>query len=207
MTNEWNLKPGSWKDSGSSLKQKFENFVMENPEWVVYVRKDPRFKCPYHWDEATRSPLFGDPTCAYCGGFGMKATFEIIPCRIERDRGTMGPMDGEKRSFPGYIEQDGIVCDMPRWVSPALEDLVFVCEWPVHPQRIAELPHVHPLSIQDVYLVKKTNPYFEREIVWTNCGLELYPIDSLKMRQILERTDQILVRNGRDKQWQQESYW
>lgn len=210
MSNEWGLIQGEWKDGNSDLNRKLEGFILQNPEWVIYLRRDDRFKCPQHWDQASETvAAFGDVTCSFCRGLGVKTTLEVVPCRLERDRGTMAPVDGSMRDGPGYIDMNDVVADFPRWIAPDVNDMFIVAEWECHPSQIPRLPRVKAIRIEEIYRIKKTNAHWEREVAVINCGVELFPLERQKARDLIESTSKIIIRRGdeMDAPWKQGSWW
>lgn len=208
MEGEWGLQPGAWKDGTSELGRRLEDFLMRNAEWVILTRFDRRFLCPSHFDLTTRSKNEWDPACELCHGFGVKTTFEVVPCRIERDRGMIGPTDGDLRMPPGYIGQDQIIGDFPREVRPQLEDLVLTVEWPVHQQQVRVLPKRRPMKVLDAYLIKQINYHHEREVAIINCSLDLYSIEDGRLQELVQVAfKDLLVRSVDGSEWKTGGYW
>jgi hypothetical protein len=190
------------------MGKRLEDFLMRNAEWVVLGRFDKRFLCPSHYSYTSHSKTDWAPDCSLCHGFGVKTTFEIVPCRIERDRGMIGPADGDTRLTPGYVGQDQIICDFPREVRPQIEDLVLTCEWPVHPQQLSVLPKKRPLRIVDAYFIKQINYHHERELVIINTSLDLYTIEDTRLQDLIQiGFDDLLIRKADGTEWQTGSYW
>lgn len=204
-SNEWNLQAGAWKDGNSEFGRRLEDQIMRNPEWVLHMRRDERFRCPDHWDQPTGTTNSTGAECPFCYGFGTKVSFEINPCRIERDRGTMGPQEGEQRQYLGWINVDTVIADFPRWVRPSEQDLIVVCEWTVPTTEIVGGKYLKPDRVVDVYQIKKVNAHFERELALFNCGLELYPIEDRRLREVINRLPALKANRG--KEWRPGSFW
>lgn len=208
MSKDWNLQPGSWKDGSSEFGRRLEDSLIRNAEWVILGRFDQRFLCPSHYSLSSHSKSEWAPDCDLCHGFGIKTTFEIVPCRIERDGGMIGPAGGNQWLLPGFIGQDIIICDFPREVRPHMQDLVLTCEWPVHPQQLRDLPKKRPLRVVDAYFIKQINYHYEREIAIITTSLDLYTIEDSRLQDLIQvGFEDLLIRKADGTEWQTGTYW
>ncbi len=205
MDSGWGFQSGDRKDS-IPLGKDAERFLMENPQWVLYFRKDRRFVCRSCWDSASQSPGADRLYCADCFGFGWKTTPMIVPSRVQLGPAQGAFMEGDIRYAPGYVEQYMAVVDFPRCVAPQLEDVVCVCEWSKPTQKLGQYPRARVLSIQSIYEIKQINDHFERELGWYNCAMKAYSID----KHHVERWLGVLVDVdilSKDKLWTNTPFW
>lgn len=174
--DSWDFRDTSWKDS-KPLGESLSKFVMENAQWVIYLRKDPRFPCVDCWDQATQTPKLNRIDCHEgCWGTGLKTTLQLVPIRIIAGSPN-NLLEGDLRLIPGFLERNQVMGIFPRIVYPKLEDLVLVAEWKEPTQTLGLPPKKRPLKITDVYAVKSLSPHFEREYGWTTSALEVFSID------------------------------
>lgn len=177
--NEWGLREGDYKND-FNIGDSITNFILENAEWVLYLRKDHRFFCPKHWDEKTKNPIDLKPgeECKVCYGFGIKIDPIIVPSRITRSPIKASTREGDIRLEPGYIEYFHWQIDFPKEVKPNLEDLISICEFDTPTQQIGNVPYVTIKSIKNTFLVKQINPNYERQISWFSTSLEIFDFKS-----------------------------
>lgn len=205
MSNDWDLELGAWKDNSLELGRKVETFLDQNALWVVYGRRDERFKCPDHYSQEGHSPALPIVDCALCHGFGVKTVFEVVPCRFAFHRGVGATEDQDEM---GASIEDHIIVDFPRYVRPQRQDLVFMCEWAVHTQQVPKQPRNRPTRITTTYRISQININHEREILLFNCAVELYEIETYRMRVLVESAfSNMSVRSEHKGEWKQDSFW
>lgn len=177
--NEWHLRQGDWKDD-NPLGRDATGFILENPEWWLYLRKDRRFYCPKHWDEQTKGPidLKKDEECLFCYGFGIRILPTIIPCRVTRSPIKASSKEGDIRTEAGYNEFFHWQMDAPKELKPELEDLVCFCEFETPTTRIGDSPYLKIKHIKNTFQVKQINPNYERELSWFSLALEVFDLRS-----------------------------
>lgn len=206
--NEWGLDNGEWRDSNPHGK-KVHDFIMTYPEWAIYIRRDPRFKCPDHWDESAESfHSFGDTSC-WCWGLGVAVTGTIIPTKFSRGRtAEINPLDGEVKNIPGFVDITQDVIHMPRGIYPQVNDIVLCCEWNTRAQKVnLTPPKARPIRIHSIYVIRQINSYFQRELSHLSCGCETYHIqEQLANNLILNKLINLPVMDV-EQTWQQISYW
>lgn len=181
VDNPWKLNQTNWKDS-SPLGQHVEEFILENPQWVLYLRREPRFVCPDHWDVVTVNRKLGTPPCALCWGLGVRVYPIIVPSRIQLGMTNMGATEGDLLVNPGYIDRFYTAIDFPRAVKPKLEDLILTCEWDKPTQQLGQYPRARILRFNSIYQIKQVNDHFERELSWYSCGVRDFEVE----RQVLD---------------------
>lgn len=206
--NEWNLGHGEWRDS-NPYGRKIQDFVEEYSEWVIYLRKDNRFKCPEHFDEATEtSKSFGSIDC-WCMGLGMSVSGAIVPCKISRGRNAeiRTLQNDENRDVPGYIDYTQDVIHFPRAVYPNTNDIVLLPEWTTHPQKITSFPKGRPVRIHSIYIIKQINTYYQREVGYFSCGSDSLQIQAdLINSLVIPKLSNLPILNI-ENTWKQISYW
>lgn len=205
--NEWDLTKEDWRDS-RPLGRKIQNFIEENPQYVIYLRKDPRFPCSRHYNQATETPTFSDYSCTECWGFGVKMSGIIVPSRISMGANAdISPKDGYIRGGPGYLTDYTVAVHFPRAVCPKQKDLILVCEWNKPSQKIIQAPYGRPIRIASIYMIQQIQDHFMRELAWFSCGVKSLDIiadhvDSLLIPR-LSNLDVLDVETT----WKQDSYW
>ena len=194
--SEWGLRSEDWKDD-NPIGQDATAFILENPEWLLYLRKDHRFYCPKHWDVKTKGPIALRPNeeCKICYGFGIKIDPMLIPCRVTRSPIKASSKEGDIRLEPGYNEFFHWQIDTPREVKPNLEDIVGFCEFHTPTNRIGELPYIDVKSIQNTFLVKQINPNYERQLSWFSVSLEIFDLKQGLVKMITPMFKGIKVMN------------
>lgn len=176
----WQLTRGGGRVDNWPLGWDAENFILDNCQYVVYIRKDPRFFCTQHWDQATQSPRITQAHCPVCWGFGHKVTVSIVPSRISLGEAKVSPKVTDLRTEIGFVEYYESSVFFPRAVRPALEDLVLICEWNCRAQDIGKVPHPRVINVSTIYEIKQINDRFERELSWFSCGVEGAEVHRLK---------------------------
>ncbi len=204
--DEWGLDKGEFRDSDPYGKR-VQKYIMENCEWIIYLRKDHRFKCPTHWSLSSESPSTFDPTCD-CWGFGEKITATIVPSRITRGRSAeVDFMGGSVHDIPGYMPNYKDVIHFPRAVAPQANDIILCCEWNIKAQYLNRVPRPRPVGIHSIYMIKQINSHFQRELALFSCGMEAFEIDLDHMKALIpEKLTNLSVLDV-DTSWQQNSYW
>ncbi len=206
--NEWDINLGDWRDS-KSYGSKIQDFIEEYPEWVVYLRRDTRFKCPLHFDEATETYKSFSYTDCFCMGLGVAVSGSIVPCKISRGRNAeiRTLQNDESREVPGYIDYTQDVIHLPRAVYPKAGDIVMTCEWTSHPQRISSFPKGRPIRVHSIYVIKQVNSYFQREVGYYSCGSDSLQIQyDLLDSSLLTRLGNLPFLNVQET-WKNSQYW
>jgi hypothetical protein len=202
---DWNFQRGAWKDSKPIGKQA-ENFIMENTQWVLYFRRDYNFKCPNHWDLAAGSPRFLGVECDTCWGFGIKTTPQIVPSRLSFGPGGVSHRETDTKGEGGYAEYFTTIAHFPRVVKPQNEDVVCVCEWNKHSQKLGGYPRPRVLKLTACYQIKTINDYFERELAYYSCGLEIYDIQMKALSDSIKNLVNLPIVQP-TQSWPQNSFW
>lgn len=180
--DEFNIDYGHWRDS-KPHGHRVQDFIMTYPEWAIYLRRDMRFKCPNHWDQASESPKsFNTPesVSCQCWGFGVLVSGSIVPSKVSRGRNAeLGSSPGEIKDMPGYLDYFRDVIHFPRQVLPQINDLVIFCEWNTKTQKIDKFPPTaRPIRVHSVYIIRQVNSYFHRELSHLSCGVESHNIQA-----------------------------
>lgn len=204
MENFWDDGEMSYREN-SPLGEKVQDFILENCEYVLYLRKDKRFHCPAHWDQATLTAKHTTQYCPTCLGLGNLTIPQIIPARISHFDAQVTTRSSDNRYMPGYMENINSVLHVPRAVYPELEDIFLTGEWDKPAQKLGQKPVGKLLRIADIYIIRRTREWFEREVSSFSCGVER--IESL--RTVLEhqipqiQNASILEVNP----WKRQSFW
>lgn len=171
MNSGWDMLPGSWKDN-IPLGKSTQDFILENCQWVLYMRRDTRFTCPLHRDPSTLTAELLEAPCRVCYGYGVRTEPQIVPCRISLGQPHVSHRETERRDLPGWLEYYNAAADFPRGIMPQLEDHVLICEWDKPTQELGRYPRARVLRINSVYVIKQVNDHFERELSHYSVGLE-----------------------------------
>jgi len=212
MTNEWGMGKGAWKDS-MPLGLDTQEFILQNPQWVLYMRRDTRFVCPHHRDPATLSAKLLDAPCTICFGTGVKVDPMIVPCRISLGQPRITHRETELRTMPGWLEYYVAAADFPRAVMPQNEDQILVCEWDKPSQVLGEYPRARVIRIANIYCIKQVNDYFERELSHYSVGLEAQNHDLGRLAMHLPVLRNVPIMNldrnplSDNGQWRAQNYW
>lgn len=201
----WQLSRGSWKDN-NPLGWDAENFILDNCQYVVYVRKDPRFACVRHWDEATQSPKVLEEHCPTCWGFGRKVDFSLVPARITLGPAKVSPKITDLRTDAGLVEYYESAVHFPRKVCPRNEDLVLVCEFDTPAQELHYAKRPRVVRVATIYLIKQINDRFERELAFYSCGVEGAEVERSRIERGLPYLRNLEVLETLDT-WTQSNYW
>lgn len=167
----WGIEKGAWKDN-YPIGLDAEEFILDNAQWVLYMRRDPRFVCTKHHSQSQSAPLFVQDPCTVCYGFGVKVDPIIVPCRITLKEPQVTFRETDQRAPNGWLEYYTAAADFPRSVKPSLEDHILVCEWDKPAQQLGKYPRAKAITIHNIYAIKQLNDYFEREISHFGVGLE-----------------------------------
>jgi len=201
---DWDIQRGGWKDV-SPIGRQVERFILENPQYFLYFRRFPQIQCPEHWDVASGAPKFLGTDCPKCWGFGLKTEAQLVPGRISFGPGNVGAENSTK-SVPGYVEYFTAVLHLPRAIKPELDDVVCSCEWNKPTQLVGKKPLARVLKLNSVYQIKTINDYFERELSFYSCGLEIYDVHKKTLDQQLSKlVDTPIIEVT--KSWPQNFYW
>lgn len=179
---------------------------MDNCQWVLYVRRDPRFHCPLHWNPASASPTHLEGLCTTCYGFGVKIDLQVVPCRITLDKPVVSHRENDTRTSAGWMQYFRAAADFPRAVMPREEDLIVVCEWNRSSQTLGDYPRARVIRMNTVYCIKQINDYFERELSHFGCGLEMQQQDMERLARHLPVLINVPVLDV-EQDWSQRSYW
>lgn len=206
-SNPWKFRGmnTSWKDA-NPLGKFAERFILENPQWVLYLRRDWRFPCPYHYSEAGQSGTVHLTECSVCYGLGVRTIPQVVPARINYESAMPSSSEGDMRMGPGYLSRFIFTVDVPRWVYPSTGDFILICEWDKPAQQIATEPVAKPIRLDTALAIRQTNPHFEREIGWVECGCESVDLRGDLLSSLLPRISGFEVLK---ETWQQDqkSYW
>lgn len=209
MSNEWDISLGEWRDSNPYGKRIHDN-IITYPEWCIYLRKDPRFKCPDHWGEEELSfKSFGLVDC-WCWGLGVAVTGSIVPCKVTRGRNAeIGGIGGELKDQPGFLDFFQDVIHFPRGVYPQINDIVLYCEWNTKAQKVNKFPpRARPIRIHSIYVIRQINSYFLRELSHLSCGVESHEIQMDIVNSMIENKFTNLPIMNVDDAWKEnEGYW
>lgn len=203
--NLWQMGPGSWKDN-YPIGRDAEQFILENCQFLLYLRMDRRFKCPEHWDESSSSVKNIHQYCDVCKGFGFKTSAACVPSRVTYDAAHVSNRETELRLPPGYMEYFNAVVHFPRKIRPASEDVIAICEWSMPTQRLHSVPTARILKATSVMAIKQINDRFERELAFYSCGVELMPHLQSKLDLLVPHLTQVPVTHVQDT-WKQNSFW
>lgn len=205
MSNEWDISKGEWRDA-SPLGMRIEDFILEWPEFIIYLRKDNRFPCPKHYSQSSESVSTLDIDCD-CLGFGVKTTAAIVPCRLSRGDARMDHRDGDNRQMLGFIGSWRDIVHFPRAVAPVENDIVIVCSWNVPMNKILTAPNPRPVVAHSIYLIRELNSQFQRELGWFSCGIKGFDIAQDQMDKLVYQKFGNLPILEEESSWPQRSYW
>lgn len=205
LVNPWGLTPGAWKDN-IPLGYDAERFIMENCEYVIYLRKHEMFKCVDHWKAQSENPVVFDKYCPVCKGFGLKTDIEIIPSRISIGGVRITPNRSVSLDELGYVEYNTAIGHFPRAVTPAAGDYVLQCEWNRATPLLGTQPPARPLKVVQVHTIKSVATRFEREVSWISCGLEREDILIDQMSLIIANIKDVKSLDV-EGTWRQYTYW
>ena len=204
MDSGWGIQKGSWKDA-KPIGKDAEDFLLENADYAVYLRKRDDDPCPEHWhlgggpnDIRTEGPL-----CPICWGTGRKITPIITPIRIFQ-----GSVDSQSdiRTQPGYVTNWEIGAILPRSMRPNYQDIVLLVEWNIPIQEVPTNPNRRVVSIGDVTQVESLFDRFEREVAFIGVALKSYGSTSNQFEKSLPLMVGLDYHNPENR-WQQTSYW
>lgn len=204
-TDPWKMGTSTWKDD-SPLGRSAEEFILENPQYVLYARKDPRFPCPIHYDPTAKDVAVRDPSCTRCRGFGVKVTFQLLPGRLSYGAKALGQTEGDLRLAAGLNNRGFIQASFPRGVSPARDDFVIRCEWDTKAQELGGPKRARVLRIEDVYVIRDLSTFFEREVSWHGCGLEIMDLANNLLTRLIPYLSDIEFLPA-SLFWSQAKYW
>ena len=159
-----------------AIADTINDFILSNPEWIIYLRKDQRFRCIKHWDFKTGTLVDLKPgeICTDCYGFGYKITPMVVPCRFTRSPAKSTGRTGDMRLEGGYTQYYHQQIDFPKEIKPELEDIVLTCEFKAQSTAIGDLNYCGVLRVINGFLIKQVNANYEREISWFSCGVEVF---------------------------------
>ena len=208
MSNEWQITKGDWRNS-NPLGKKINDFILQDPEWAIYLRKEHRFPCPQHYDHSTETAKTFELVDCTCMGFGVKTIAQIIPCKISRGKNAeVDPQGGIARDLPGYLAMFSDVVHFPKGAYPRNQDIVMTAEWDVPISKIkAHAPSPRPVRIGSIYIIKIINAYYQRELSHFSCGMENLEIESDMADNLIPKMLTNLPVMEVDTVWQQNSYW
>lgn len=202
MSNEWEISRASWRDNCPHGAQ-IQDFIAQFPEWMVYVRKDPRFKCSLHYHPASESHT-GFTTACSCMGFGTKVSLNLVPIHISRGRmAEISAIDGSTREFPGYLMNNQDVAHIPRAVYPQPNDFLIGCEWD-KPTQSLDTNRGRVTRIHSIYMIKQINAQFQREVAFYSCGIDSLDFDLGKFQELIPLFSNLEIL---DLSWKQDNYW
>lgn len=212
MQSGWDMKSGQGRDN-RPLGLDVQEFILDNPQWVLYMRRDTRFVCPRHKDPATASAKLLESPCTVCYGYGVKADPMIVPCRISLGQPRVTHRETELRALPGWLEYYVAAADFPRAVMPNTEDHILVCEWDKPSMLLGDYPRARVLRISTVYVIKQVNDHFERELSHYSVGLEAQDHEIRRFEQHLPVLKNVPIMNLKAGplatygQWDAQNWW
>lgn len=137
---------------------------------------------------------------------GVKTDFSIVPGRIDFGAATIGPMEGDVRMSTGYNNRGYVSINFPRGVSPALRDLVCMCEWDKATPYVGKEPKARIIRIWNTFVIRDLNPHFEREVAFFQCGAEQYQIQDSLLGELVPRLSAVTILPD-SKLWTENKYW
>lgn len=201
----WQITRGGGRDN-NPLGWDAEQFILENCQYLLYLRKDDRFFCRDHWDWATASVKQVTSYCPVCLGFGYKTDAQVVPARISLGLVDISARVGNQRLSPGQVEYFTSWAHFPRKIKPRLEDIVIVGEWDRPAQELGNYPRARCLRASSIYMIKQINDRFERELAFFSCGLEAGDHLQDKINLLMPYLTDVPVIQTEDS-WKQKSYW
>jgi hypothetical protein len=204
MSDGWDLRQADWKLS-KPIGKGAENFLMENADYVIYLRQRDNQPCPQHWNSASQTQnglrLDGEP-CPICWGTGKAVTPIITPIRI-----VLGSAEGKNdfRMAPGYVEDWNIAGYVPRGMKPEYEDLILLVEWNIPVDQVPRNPARRAVSLNDVYIIKGSQTRFEKEFSFAALDMKPFNIERKLLEVNLPLTVGVPVFQAED--WKRTDYW
>ena len=204
VNDDWGLFKTNWKDS-NSIGEQAKRFLDETPSWVIYLRRDLDTVCPEHFDSATNSPLAFDSYCPKCLGLGYLSTATIVPGRMDWTLNKRNVKDSDNKLNPGQAAYNHAAITFSRIIVPQIEDIIII---PEYNGSHAQVPHdrrIRPTGVTALYAIKTTAHYYERELTYTHCGLEVMSFKKHWANDLINNF-KILPVLKEDKLWDR-SYW
>jgi hypothetical protein len=200
---DWELSKSSWKDS-KPLGNAAIEFLLENSEWVVYLRKDLNLPCINCYDFATKSANT-NIACVDCLGTGFKVDKIITAARFWAG-GQSSIADQMVRDEAGHYLRDIDTVFFGRNMYPKEGDIVFRCQWNLPTKEIGKNPKAKPVQFSNAYLIGSVNISYEREISFVQCGLKDMTIDLHEYTSHLRRFNNFsrVLPEGK---WTPNKYW
>jgi hypothetical protein len=204
VNDEWGIFKTHWKDS-NQIGERSKRFLDEHATWVIYLRRNLDIVCPEHFDSASNSTLSFDSWCPTCLGLGYVSTATIVPGRFDWTLNKRNIKDSDNKLPAGQTSYNHAALTFSRIVRPKLEDIIIIPEYSgVHSQ----VPHdrrIRPIGVTSLYAIKTTAPYFERDLDFIHCGLEIMTFKR-EWAEDLINNFKILPILKEDKLWDR-SYW
>ena len=204
VNDDWNIFHTSWKDS-NDIGEHAKKMIDEMPTWLIYLRKNYDMVCPEHYDWATRSPLIFDEYCPNCLGLGYITEAVIIPARFDWTLNKRNIKESDNKLSPGHTEYTHAAVTFSRIISPQMEDIILL---PEYNGNHAEVPYnrlIRPVGISAVYSIKAKAHYFERDLGFTHCGIEVVSYKKEWAKNLIENFKLLPILKD-DKIWDR-SYW
>lgn len=152
-------------NDSTSLRTGFNKFIDKRPNWMVYVRRDPRYPSSTSYDPHSMSPDTDDPATF---GMGYKVQYEKHAVRrVVRASDAQSPME----EF-GYLAKFKTIIYTPRYYYPKSKDLYLEVEWDVD-WRDVEL-YGKPISIVNAFQIDEPIAFREDEVTFFGCGCDTY---------------------------------
>lgn len=161
---ERNIDPFN-RAAGSELRDGFESFIKKHPNWMVYIRKNTKFKCPDCYNEPTQGP---DITCKTCFGLGYQITFEkhpvrrVIPATIAQNQ--IEPF--------GYLAKYRSIIYTPRYFYPKSKDVYLEVEWDSNIDNIQI--YGRPIRVISAFQIDQQIAFREDEVTFFGCGCDTF---------------------------------
>jgi hypothetical protein len=159
--------------SGGSIKQNINHFIEKYPNWMIYIRRNLKFKCINCYDTPSLNP---DSSCQECFGLGYKITFEKHKVRrVIRVQDAQSPLE----SF-GYLSKYRTIIYSPKDYYPKSKDLYLEVEWDKSLNLIKT--YGKPVNLIDTYQVDESIAFKESEVSFfgSGCGTYNFNIESMK---------------------------
>jgi hypothetical protein len=148
------------------LKDELNNFITEYSTWVVYLRRDTRFRCPVCFDADTQE---GKSLCPRCYGTGYKTVPERVPVRIARPR-ALGYVPDTGTPY-GHMSNYEFVAYFQREYYPEKNDKIVEVSWNVAQSYIQTLGQV--AKVLHVYNIDEMEAWREDEISFLVAGCSI----------------------------------
>lgn len=172
---DWDLSKSNWKAS-HPLGKAAEQFILENPEWVVYLRRNHRFPCITCYDFSSRSVNSNTLLCSSCFGTGYNLTKIITPVRFWAG-GQISTREQDVLDDAGNIARWPDTVAVCRELYPEEGDMILRAQWNVSTREIGTNPKAKPVRFIASMLVRLVNVNYEQEVSFMQCGIRSYEVN------------------------------